>query len=321
MTSFDLSNLQTLPSGYSLMQSEMEDEEGEVYDMSEEEPIGASLDVALLPAGLGTERQDYLPNRSTTLSFQRQNNNNQIARANVSRTDGIDEISPKMRSLYQLYRMLSGAARRGNHGFFVKSSAAMQAGTAVEQNDSILEEVRLYGNLQERTASFVADLQNVEEAASSSSSAPSSLSTMTEEEVINGLQEGSITFDSQAEHALLKAAYSTQTQFRKNFPEEMNYPKDLEAWMLAMGRKPITLLPFIDIAFAFYNETGMQDISISKTSTSIEANVLPVRGAASNLITEPVKSQVLKNLAAVTGQPFRIRKNQIELSELTRGLF
>lgn len=304
MAEFDLSGAMPMQQGFSL------EEEQDVQPMD----IGASLPVALLPAGFGTVPQEPTYIRSGRVGITASTTTQQVARANARLVDGIDEVSPRTRARYELFHALSGMKGKGNHGYFVQTGGPPQS-SSVEQNDSILQEVRAYGGLQERTAAFVAGLEQLDQGASSSS-AYTSLNSMTREEVLVGLKDGVITYDASAEQAFLQAAASTRAQFVKQFPDSMTYPTALETWMLAMGRTPSTRTPFARLTLSFLNETLMADPSVSVTTSALDANLVLASGAAQALITDPVRSQVFENLGAVSGAPSRIRKLKPRLLDL-----
>jgi len=312
MAVFNLEGGQSITTGVSLQETASRDD---YFDEEVDMDIGASLPVLLLPGGQGTQEQQ--PTRIRTSGLGLTTVRRGVDRSNRARVDGVDEVSSKIRTLYELYRGLSGLYREGSrHYFFIlnEPGQSTRQTTAMDTNDSILEQVRSYGTLHERNASFVAQLQEIEEQAASSSSSRS-IEKMSRSEVLQGMKNEEIDLNPSAEFAFYQAAASTRTQFMTKFPFRMTYPKDDEKWVLAMGRTPITRIPFIKIALAFFHEITLSSPSISATNLSVEQIGALSRSGASELITEPVKQQVFENVSAVSGVPVRSERPRIAPEE------
>jgi hypothetical protein len=273
--------------------------------------IGASLPVLLLPGGLGT--QDQQPTRIRTAGLGLNTRRREVGRSNRSRVDGVDEVSSKLVTLYELYRSLSGAyKKRSKHYFFMLNDPDQPSEVrSMDTNDSIMDQVESYGTFNERNARFVAQLAQIEKQATSSSSR-SNIEKMSRNQVLQGLQDGSVELDPSAEFAFYQAAASTRAQFVTKFSKMMAYPTADEQWILAMGRTSTTRVPFVKIALSFYHEISGADPSISMTGPSIDANIALAAGAASELITDPVKQEVLENLSAVSGVRIRSERPRID---------
>ena len=214
-----------------------------------------------------------------------------------------------------VWRMMNEIAHKLNRHHFFISNRSNRGTTAMDTNDSILEQVQSYGTLNERNAAFVAQLAEIEEQASSSSTV-SNVESMTRAEVLQGLQDDEIDLHPSAENAFYQAATSTRMQFVSRFPGKMTYPIDSEKWILAMGRTPTTRIPFVKLALAFYHELTLSQPSISATTVSVEQINALAEGAASELITEPTKQEVFQNLSAVSGVPIRSERPRIDFNDL-----
>ena len=271
------------------------------YDFAQdtEEPmeIGARTAVLLLPGGQGTSSAPP-PSRAPVVDLVSPTRQADIGRANIRQTDGIDEISPNLLALYQLYTALSGRVYKKNHSFFVQVGSSQGP---VMQNDSILDETVAFGSVEDRTAAFAAQL--AVQAQSSQPLTLSPLESMSTEEILVGLQSGSVTFNAGAEQAFNDAATGTMSQFMKNFPDAMDYPSAIEAWILAAARTPGTRTLFSKLAQAYLNETDMGDPSFSNTGASMQANANIAIEPSRLIISEPNRSQMLKNLSAIAGVP------------------
>ncbi|MBB20819.1 MAG: hypothetical protein CMP20_15385 [Rickettsiales bacterium] len=308
MASFCLEGGQSITTGFSL------EEPPPTSSNVQEMDIGASLPVLLLPGGQGTQEQQ--PTRIRTTGLGLSTRRREIGRSNRARVDGVDEVSTSLKTLYELYRTMSGAyKKRSKHYFFMLNDPDQPSEVrSMDTNDSILEQVRSYGTLNERNASFVAQLEQIE-SQTATASLRSDIEKMSRNQVLQGLKDGSVELDPSAEFAFYQAAASTRAQFVTKFPEKMTYPTADEKWILAMGRTSSTRVPFVKIALSFYHEIAGADPSISMSGPSIDANLGLVAGAASELITDPVKQQVLENLSVVTGAIIRSERPRFDPDE------
>jgi hypothetical protein len=297
---FDLSSGTHSPvvAGYDFTGQAFEDESVQPMD------IGARTAVLLLPGGQSTTSAPP-PSRAPIVDLSSASRQTDIARANVRRTDGVDDVSPNVVALYQLYNALSGRVFKKNHMFFVQVGRQQ---APVLRNDSILDDAQALGSLEDRTAAFAARLAL--QAQASQPTMVSSLESMSAEEVLQGLQDGSITFNAGAEQAFNDAATGTMSQFMKNFPDAMDYPFAIEAWILAAARTPGTRTLFAELAQAYMNETDMGDPSYSNNQATLQANASLAIKPSRLIITDPYKTQMLENLSAVTGIPVRTRRIQ-----------
>lgn len=253
----------------------------------------------LNPGGQGTSEPPPT-SRAPVVDLSSATRSTEIGRSNVQRADGVDDVSTNIEALYELYRALSGRVYKQNHKYFVAAGMQQQS----VSNDSVLDDAAAFGSLTDRAAAFVAQLQDRQP--SQSTMLP--LEAMSKEEVIRGLVDGTIVFNAGAEQAFYDAATGTQAQITSNFPLDMQYPLDLEMWILALARTPNTRTLFAALAQAYMNEFDASSPSISSTSSTLAA-IMPVALKPSQLlITSPYKEQVLANLAAVSGVPVRSKK-------------